>query len=73
MRIPPNYGTTYSTAFADVFPTVAKQHNVPLVPFFLEGIAGKNALMQADRIHPTAGAQAKLLENAWPVIRQVVK
>ncbi len=73
MRIPPNYGTAYSTAFAEVFPKIAKQHNVPLMPFFLEGVAGNNQLMQADRIHPTAGAQAKLLENAWPLIRQVLK
>jgi len=73
MRIPPNYGTAYSTAFAEVFPKVAKQHNVPLMPFFLDGVAGNNQLMQADRIHPTAGAQAKLLENAWPVIRQVLR
>ena len=73
MRIPPNYGTAYSTAFAEVFPKVAKQHNVPLMPFFLDGVAGNNQLMQADRIHPTAGAQAKLLDNAWPVIRQVLR
>ncbi|MEC7120558.1 MAG: arylesterase [Pseudomonadota bacterium] len=73
MKIPPNYGTAYSTAFENVFPKIATQHRVPLMPFFLEGVAGQTGMMQSDRIHPTAEAQTKLLNNAWPVIRQVLK
>lgn len=68
MMIPPNYGLRYTRAFSDVFHTVSEEHDVALVPFLLEGIADKPQLMQADRIHPTADAQPKILDNAWPAI-----
>lgn len=68
MMIPPNYGLRYTRAFSEVFTEVADQHDVPLVPFLLEGIGDRPQLMQADRIHPTAAAQPKILDNAWPAI-----
>lgn len=70
MMIPPNYGLRYTRAFSDVFDTVSEQHDVPLIPFLLEGIGDRPQLMQADRIHPTAGAQPQILENAWPAIER---
>ncbi len=73
MKIPPNYGTTYTTAFSASFNSVAKAHSVKLLPFFLEGVAGNAQLMQQDLIHPTAGAQEILLNNAWPLIKQSLK
>lgn len=73
MKIPPNYGTAYSKAFSDSYQTVAKAQAVKLLPFFLEGIAGHNQLMQKDLIHPTESAQAILLNNAWPLINQSLK
>lgn len=73
MKIPPNYGTAYTTAFSASFNTVAKAQSVKLLPFFLEGVAGHPQLMQQDLIHPTAGAQEILLNNAWPLIKQSLK
>ncbi|MFA5677654.1 MAG: arylesterase [Pseudomonas sp.] len=70
MRIPPNYGPRYSDAFEKAFKTVADEHGVPLVPFLLEGVGGVAGMMQNDGVHPTAAAQALLLDNAWPVISQ---
>lgn len=70
MRIPPNYGPRYSDAFENAFVEVARQHDVPLVPFLLEGVGGVAGMMQDDGVHPTAAAQPLLLDNAWPVIRQ---
>lgn len=72
MRLPPNYGVRYTTAFAQVYETLANEKNVPLVPFFLEGVGGVPALMQADGIHPAQGAQERLLENAWPAIKPLL-
>lgn len=72
MQLPPNYGARYTKAFAQVYSDVAAQKNVPLVPFFLEGIGGHPELMQADGIHPAAGAQAQLLENAWPALKPLL-
>ncbi|OTG59793.1 arylesterase [Acinetobacter sp. ANC 3903] len=69
MKIPPNYGTAYSKAFEKNYKIVSQQHHVPLLPFFLEGVAGKKSLMQADLVHPTAQAQSILLNNVYPYIK----
>lgn len=68
MQLPPNYGARYTQGFAAVFANVARAQQVPLVPFFLEGVGGNPALMQGDGIHPNAAAQPYLLENAWTVL-----
>ncbi|MWK54801.1 arylesterase [Pseudomonas otitidis] len=72
MRLPPNYGKRYTDAFARVFSDVAKEQQVPLVPFFLEGVGGVEGMMQADGIHPAASAQPKLLENVWPSLQPLL-
>ncbi|WP_339531918.1 arylesterase [Pseudomonas mucidolens] len=72
MQLPPNYGPRYTQAFAEVYATLAKEKNVPLVPFFLEGVGGNSQLMQADGIHPAVGAQSKLLENVWPTLKPLL-
>lgn len=75
MQLPPNYGRRYGEDFAKLFAEVAKAHDAALVPFFLAGVAdGPQAasLFQPDRIHPTAQAQPKMLENVWPVLRPLL-
>jgi len=68
MRLPPNYGKRYTEGFAGVYEQLAATHQVPLLPFFLEGVGGVPGLMQADGIHPTADAQPRLLDNLWPLL-----
>ena len=65
MRIPSNYGATYSKQFANMYSTIATAENISLVPFFLKGVAEKPELFQADRLHPRAEAQPILLQNVW--------
>lgn len=65
MQIPPNYGARYTESFASVYPELAQQYQVALLPFFLEGVALEAELMQPDGIHPTAEAQPLLLDNVW--------
>ena len=72
MRIPPNYGERYTTAFAKVFDDVAADKNVPLVPFLLEGVGGVDKLMQDDGVHPAVEAQPQLLENVWPTLKPLL-
>ena len=72
MRLPPNYGVRYTTAFAEVFPKVAEASGAALVPFVLEGIGGVSSMMQADGIHPTAEAQPVLLDNVWPTLKPLL-
>ena len=66
MQLPPNLGPAYTKAFAQLFPTLAEQHSLPLVPFLLENVALNPNLMQADAIHPNADAQSIMLDNVWP-------
>lgn len=72
MRLPPNYGVRYTTAFAQVYADVAAQEQVDLVPFFLEGVGGVPGMMQADGIHPGEPAQALLLDNVWPSLEPLL-
>ena len=72
MRLPPNYGVRYTTAFAQVYADVAAQEQVGLVPFFLEGVGGVPGMMQADGIHPGEPAQALLLDNVWPSLEPLL-
>ena len=65
MRLPGNYGRRYTEGFYNVYQDIAQQEDVPLVDFFLEGVAAVEGMMQADGVHPTQAAQARLLDNAW--------
>ena len=76
MQVPPNYGQRYAQDFASLFAGVAKAEGAALVPFFLAGVAdGPDAdkLFQADRIHPNAQAQARMLDNVWPALKPLLK
>ena len=73
MRIPPNYGATYTRAFHELFGELAAKHRLPLVPFFLDGIALDDSLMLEDGLHPNAAAQPKLLEMVWPKLEPLLK
>lgn len=66
MRLPPNYGPRYTNGFTNLYRDVAAATHVALVPFLLESVALKPALMQEDGLHPTAAAQPALLETVWP-------
>lgn len=73
MRMPPNYGPEYANSFHALYGELAKKYHVPLVDFFLDGVALNNTLMQDDGIHPNAAAQPKLLDNLWPALSKVLK
>ncbi len=70
--VPPNYGPAYRDRLRRTYAELAKAHGAALVPFFLEGVALQPGLMQADGLHPTAAAQARLLDNVWPVLEPLL-
>jgi acyl-CoA thioesterase-1 len=72
MQIPPNYGRQYTEKFAEMYAKIAKEKRIPLVPFLLEGVADKQQLFQADRIHPIAEAQPLMLENVWKYLKPLL-
>jgi acyl-CoA thioesterase-1 len=71
--MPPNYGPQYTEQFRATFSDSAREKNVPLVPFLLNGIALSPNLMQDDDIHPNALGQPKLLENVWPALQPLLR
>ena len=68
MLAPPNLGREYGAAFEAVFPEVAQEHDVPLYPFFLDGVAGEALLNQGDGIHPSAEGIAIMVERILPTV-----
>lgn len=73
MRMPPNYGQAYTDSFHAAFGELAKKHSLPLVPFFLEGVAFTTKFMQADALHPNTAAQPLLLDNLWPTLQPLLE
>ena len=73
MKVPPNYGKSYSDSFERVFVDVARETNVPLVPFFLDGLADRLEYFQPDRIHPNESAQPRMMDNVWPALDRLLQ
>jgi acyl-CoA thioesterase-1 len=73
MQLPPNYGSAYVNKFGGLFSDVGKSHRIPVVPFLFEGFADDLTQFQADRIHPVAAAQPRILANVWPVLQPLLK
>ena len=70
MQIPPNMGEEYTSEFRSLFPDLAEQYNLELIPFLLEGVAGDPKLNQEDGIHPTAEGQQILANNVWKLLKE---
>jgi len=76
IQVPPNYGSDYLRRFEKVFLDVAQATKAAVVPFLLRGVAdGPDAanLFQADRIHPVAAAQPRMLDNVWPELKKLLR
>jgi acyl-CoA thioesterase-1 len=73
MRAPPNLGPDYGRRFRAAYSGLAERNKLPLVPFLLDGVAGRPSLNQADMIHPTAQGQRMLAETVWRVVGPVLK
>jgi acyl-CoA thioesterase-1 len=69
MKLPPNYGREYTTRFSAIYPELAQKYRVPLMPFFLEGVAAREALNQADGIHPTEAGYRLITENLFKALQ----
>ena len=72
MRIPPNYGQRYTADFARIFPELASQYQLPLVPFLLQGVALDPARMQPDGMHPNATGEPPVLDTLWPYLKPML-
>ena len=72
MRAAPNLGPDYVRDFEAMYPALAKAHGVPLYPFFLDGVAAKRELLQADGLHPNARGTDIIVARILPVVRSAL-
>jgi len=73
MKIPPNYGKRYIDMFYNIYPQIAEELKVPLVPFILEDVAAKPEFMQIDGLHPNALAQPIIAEKIATYLQPLLK
>jgi acyl-CoA thioesterase-1 len=73
MLAPPNFGRDYAAEFDAVFPALAEKHDVPLLPFLLEGVAMQAAMNQDDGIHPNAEGVAIMVDRIAPYVVRLIQ
>jgi len=73
LKIPPNYGPDYAGRFETMYPRIAKDLDVPLVPFMLAGVGGIQGLNQSDGLHPTAEGQEIVAKNVLPYLEEILE
>jgi acyl-CoA thioesterase I len=72
MQIPPNMGPEYTREFREIYPSVAEEENVILIPFLLEGVAGDPDLNLPDGIHPTEEGHLIVFETIWEYLEDLL-
>ncbi|MDB5709673.1 MAG: family lipase [Sphingomonas bacterium] len=73
MRAAPNLGPNYVRGFEAMYPALAKAHKVPLYPFFLDGVAARRELLQADGLHPNARGTDIIVAKILPAVRAALR
>ena len=72
MEAPRNMGKDYTTAFHQIYPKLASQNKIPLIPFILEGVGGVAELNQKDGIHPSAEGNLIIVETIWQTLKSIL-
>ncbi len=72
MRVPPSMGSTYSSAFHDIFTQLAHSNDISLIPFLLDGVGGDPSLNQPDGIHPNYTGEKIVTETVWKALRPLL-
>lgn len=72
METPPTHGIDYSLAFHAVFPRLAQQYGIPLVPFLLSGVVFDPELNGPDGVHPNAAGAQRIADTVWPYLRPIL-
>lgn len=72
MLAPPNMGNDYAQKFNAIFPRLAEKYDVPLYPFFMDGVATVKSLQLADGEHPNTEGVAKMVEGFLPLMEKTI-
>jgi acyl-CoA thioesterase-1 len=70
---PPNMGDDYARRFNPIFPKLAEKYNLPLYPFFLDGVVTDDALKLDDKMHPNTRGVAIMVEKSLPAVESFIK
>ncbi len=73
ITLPPNYGPTYVSHFAAIYPSLAKRYQLRLIPFLLQDVAGHANLMQRDGLHPTAEGEKIVARTVWQYLKPLLR
>tara|TARA_R110000868_G_scaffold304437_7_gene565064 strand:+ start:44841 stop:45473 length:633 start_codon:yes stop_codon:yes gene_type:complete len=73
MQVPPNLGVEYSKEFRELYPTLAKENDLALIPFILEKVGGIRELNQPDQIHPNVAGHKLVAETVWEALKPMLK
>jgi acyl-CoA thioesterase-1 len=73
METPPAHGWNYTLGLHEIFPRLARQYSVPLVPFLLEGVALVRAMNGPDGIHPNAAGATQIAATIWPYLKPILE
>ncbi|HPI40474.1 MAG TPA: arylesterase [Pseudobdellovibrionaceae bacterium] len=69
LKMPPNYGNTYTQDFEKIFPQLSKKYKIPLIPFLLKDVGGIPKLNQSDGIHPNEKGHEIIAETVFKILK----
>jgi acyl-CoA thioesterase-1 len=72
MEAPPNFGAAYTSEFRQVYRSLAREHDVTFVPFYLEGVAGIPSLNLGDGMHPNAQGSRIIEQTIWSALEPLL-
>ncbi len=73
MRAAPNLGADYAARFNPIYEELAKEHDILIYPFFLDGVAGERDLNMSDGIHPTPKGVSLVVERILPSVESLIE
>lgn len=72
MQVPPNLGQDYTKQFETIYPELAEENDLPLIPMIMDKIGGDEELMQSDGLHPTPKGHQVIAETIWEALRRLL-
>lgn len=72
MQVPPNLGQEYTQEFEGLYPALARENDLLLIPMIMNKLGGDENLIQGDGIHPTPEGHQVIAETVWDVLKPVL-
>lgn len=72
MQVPPNLGQDYTRQFETIYPELAQENNLPLIPMIMDKVGGDEELMQSDGLHPTPKGHNVIANTMWDTLEPIL-